>query len=228
MMGVELMENFQRPYLAVSMTDFWRRWHISLTGWFREYVYIPLGGNRKGPAKQMLFTGAVFLLSGLWHGANWTFVVWGAIHGGYLCMEKLWQRVKGASDTVHINGWCLKALLWMKTLVLACFAWVFFRADTMVDALYVLRHSLTGLSHPLQYCKAAAYSLSQGTINAAILLFSFFLLMSFDGVNEKQDTILVISKWPAWLRWSVYIGFLLVLIALIPKRSTAPFLYFQF
>lgn len=131
LLGVELTENFRRPYGAATVREFWRRWHISLTSWFTDYVYIPLGGNRKGLSRQVLNILIVFLLSGLWHGAGWTFVVWGLIHGLYQAAGVVWERWKGAPAG---SG----ALSRLRTFLLVSFPWLFFRAPTMADALTLL------------------------------------------------------------------------------------------
>lgn len=128
MMGIDLMENFNSPYLATSIRDFWRRWHISLSRWFTDYVYIPLGGNKNGKSRQCLNIFIVFLLSGLWHGANWKFVVWGAIHGLLLVIETLLP---------HRCKECHPVLVWFKRIgvfLLVDFAWIFFRAGSIGEA----------------------------------------------------------------------------------------------
>lgn len=132
LLGIELMENFRRPYGAAAVRDFWRRWHISLTSWFTDYVYIPLGGNRRGLARQVLNILIVFLLSGLWHGADWTFVVWGLIHGLYQAAGAVWDRWKG--PPARKQG----ALARVRTFLLAGVPWLFFRAASMTDALTLL------------------------------------------------------------------------------------------
>ncbi len=124
MFGIRLMENFHRPYAAGSIRDFWRRWHISLTGWFTDYVYKPLGGSRRGLPRRCLNTMAVFLLSGLWHGASWTFVLWGLVHGLYMVGELLLGK------RLPEKSWWRRLL----TFLLVCFAWIFFRAETVPDA----------------------------------------------------------------------------------------------
>lgn len=128
MMGIDLMENFDSPYLATSPRDFWRRWHISLSSWFGTYIYIPLGGNKKGKARQILNLLIVFLLSGLWHGADWKFVLWGLIHGAMVSIESLFPRKEPTRNV---------ALVWLKrigTFLLVDFAWIFFRANSIGDA----------------------------------------------------------------------------------------------
>lgn len=130
LLGVRLQENFRHPYAAVTVRDFWRRWHISLTQWFTDYIYIPLGGSRRGIARQCVNILIVFLISGLWHGADLTFVIWGGLHGLFLVAETLLDR---RHQTKHIH---LRRCI---TLLLVGFAWIFFRADSMANAAQVLR-----------------------------------------------------------------------------------------
>ena len=134
MMGIHLMENFRHPYRAVSIQDFWRRWHISLTRWFTDYVYIPLGGNRKGLVKQCRNILIIFLLSGFWHGASWNFVVWGMIHGIYMVAALVITRIRnGKSKNLHpVAGWVM-------TVLLVNVAWVFFRAPSLTGAWQILK-----------------------------------------------------------------------------------------
>lgn len=136
LLGVRLMENFDRPYLAGSIREFWRRWHISLTGWLTDYVYIPLGGSRRGLARQLLATFAVFALSGLWHGAEWTFVAWGLLHGCYLAAELLLRRAglgrgEGRGEGRGPGRWAGHIV----TLAAVGFAWIFFRSADLGQAL---------------------------------------------------------------------------------------------
>lgn len=140
LMGIRLTENFRRPYAAASLRDFWRRWHISLTGWFTDYLYIPLGGSRRGLGRQCLNTLVVFAVSGLWHGANVTFLVWGLFHGVCLVGERLLFRGREvrsrAGRLVHRGA----------TLLVVWFAWIFFRSPTMADALLIIRSIFTDFS----------------------------------------------------------------------------------
>lgn len=148
MMGIDLTENFRRPYAAETIRDFWRRWHISLTGWFTDYLYKPLGGSRTGLARTLRNVMIVFLASGLWHGADWTFVVWGGIHGLYLCAGLLWRRRRGETPMLP------RALGQVRTFALTCFAWLFFRANSMGDAILLLRRLSVGWGTPLTGVKA--------------------------------------------------------------------------
>lgn len=229
-MGIDLTINFKASYFATSLTDFWRRWHISLTNWFREYVYIPLGGNQKGPWKKALFVSVTFFLSGLWHGAGWTFVVWGLLQALYLNVEALLPRCSQSSVDLssRFAALCVGLFARLWTFALCCFSWVFFRANSMGDALYILRHSITGGKAPVQYVEAALQTLYPGTVLTAVLLFSLGLLFLFDLANERGDAIEALSARPVYLRWPAYAVFLLLLLLLIPKEGTAPFIYFQF
>jgi D-alanyl-lipoteichoic acid acyltransferase DltB (MBOAT superfamily) len=130
LMGFHFMVNFRQPYLADSLQDFWRRWHISLSTWLRDYLYIPLGGNRRGPARTYVNLALTMLLGGLWHGANWTFVVWGAMHGGWLAIERFLAEALGFSLPHRLGTWASRTV----TLVIVGLAWIFFRANHVRDA----------------------------------------------------------------------------------------------
>jgi D-alanyl-lipoteichoic acid acyltransferase DltB (MBOAT superfamily) len=141
-LGFNIPNNFHFPYAATGFSDFWRRWHISLSTWLRDYLYIPLGGNRKGEARTYVNLMTTMLLGGLWHGANWTFVIWGGLHGAYLAAER-WMKERSARWRLA-NGWAPKLLLTLVTYILVNLAWVFFRAKSLSAALTMLR-SMAGL-----------------------------------------------------------------------------------
>jgi alginate O-acetyltransferase complex protein AlgI len=132
-LGIELPPNFALPYLATSLTDFWRRWHMTLSFWLRDYVYVPLGGNRRGRMRTYVNLWITMLVGGLWHGVAWTFVVWGALHAAGLCVHKLWRDRTGGRvrPLGGIGGWVL-------TFGFVCVAWVFFRAPTLANAGIIL------------------------------------------------------------------------------------------
>jgi D-alanyl-lipoteichoic acid acyltransferase DltB (MBOAT superfamily) len=140
MMGIDLMVNFRTPYFSSSFKEFWGRWHISLSTWFRDYVYIPLGGSRNGAWKRRRNVLATFLLSGLWHGANWTFVIWGGLHGFCLMAEDALRARAGrrGGEGRALARFCKT----LAVFALTCAAWVFFRADGVSDAAYALTHML--------------------------------------------------------------------------------------
>jgi len=126
MMGFKILENFDKPYISQNITEFWRRWHISLSTWMRDYLYIPLGGNRRSKLRNHLNLWIVFLVSGLWHGANWTFVIWGALHGAYLVADKIFWLEQSKKLPKSINT--------VITFIMVLIAWVFFRSDTIAEA----------------------------------------------------------------------------------------------
>lgn len=142
-LGFNLINNFKRPYLAVSVTDFWKRWHISLTRWLTQQVYIPLGGSRCSKAKNYLNIMITFLVSGIWHGANWTFIFWGAIHGLLQTIEKAlgWQKYKGTNGFVRAGRICV-------TFLLVSFAWVFFRMPTIGESFGIIGKMFTSIGIP--------------------------------------------------------------------------------
>ena len=149
LLGIKLMKNFDCPYLATSINEFWKRWHISLSTWFRDYVYIPLGGNRCSKNKQKINLLVTFLVSGLWHGANWTYVFWGGIHGVAQIIEN--SCAKGITKIKKSKFGLL--LSWAFVFLFCNIAWVFFRATTIHEAFYVLTHWITGMNNPIVYIK---------------------------------------------------------------------------
>lgn len=141
-MGIDLINNFNRPYFSVSITDFWRRWHISLSRWLKDYVYIPLGGSRCSKVRNSWNIFVTFLVSGIWHGANWTFIVWGLIHGGVQIVEKSFGLNKKES-----SGFA-RLLRIVVTFIIVTVAWVFFRMPTVGDAVLMIRHGIADLGKP--------------------------------------------------------------------------------
>lgn len=227
-MGFDLMVNFNRPYLATSIVDFWRRWHISLSTWFRDYLYVPLGGNRGTQIRTCVNLAIVFLVSGLWHGANWTFVVWGALHAvfvvGYVLSEQpraaLQARLPSLGRKVYdMAGWLL-------TFVLVCLAWVFFRAATLDDALLVVRRILTGISWSWTANPFPGMDYTQAVFALALiggLIFSEALgRISNWELLDRQPRV---ARWTAYyVMGAVFLGILL----LSPPQGPQPFVYFQF
>jgi len=135
LLGVRFPKNFDSPYKAVSIQDFWRRWHISLSSWLRDYLYIPLGGNRKGPGRTTVNLMLTMLLGGLWHGANWTFVVWGGLHGSALAVGRARERARERRGAPRTAPTGLERLAWtFLTFHFVCLAWIFFRADSFAGA----------------------------------------------------------------------------------------------
>lgn len=234
-MGFELMENFNTPYFACSIRDFWSRWHISLSTWFRDYLYIPLGGNRKGKVRKAINIMIVFLVSGLWHGANWNFVVWGGIHG--FCQviadvlasprEKLRKALKIKTDCM---SW--KLLQIIVTFILVAFAWIFFRADTIIDALrYIYRIIIRPT--PWLLFNGGIFEIGLDRVEMNILIVSVVLLVLVDLVRyiKKQTLDIFLFEQNLWFEWAVVIC-LIVMIFIFgeygPAYDPKQFIYFQF
>ena len=222
--GVELMVNFKSPYFSRSVKEFWGRWHISLSTWFRDYVYIPLGGNRRGKLRTYRNLLITFLVSGLWHGANWTFVVWGGLHGAAQVLEKLLDRPLKALRRV----WPGRALAWLVTFVFCNFAWIFFRADSIGEAAYVIQTILPALRHPRAML---ADGLEQLGISTGVLLYLLCLVLAlgvYDFLNRDRDLIKRTEKLPKAVQ---FLGYLLLALAVVwfcQKGKAAAFIYFQF
>lgn len=213
-MGYDLMENFRRPYFATSVSDFWRRWHISLSTWFRDYLYIPLGGNRVSVPRWYLNLMIVFIVSGLWHGANWTFVLWGALHGFYLVASLLLGPFRERLAKALPNG-LYQGMSILLTYVLVLLAWVFFRAESIEDAFYAVGQMLT-LQGPLYYKGFFLIHLVYAFIAVGILLLVEFYQ---EWGNKRQ-----LFRLPASL---TYAG-LIVAILLLGVFDGGQFIYFQF
>lgn len=228
-LGIELTKNFDDPYASASMPEFWRRWHISLSTWFRDYVYVPLGGNRVGPLRRAWNLFVVFLLSGLWHGANWTFVAWGAFHGALLVLTNaavaLGKRVFGERAWSPSFRALARGAGVFLTFHLACAGWVFFRAKDVeqagvvfaqlgyylpVDALYELTH--------LGPLPADAME-----VELAILLVSVIALEIVNAFLRRPEPpkLRGVAAWAAWSGLAVW-------VLLTAVQAHTPFIYFQF
>ena len=224
-MGIRLMYNFNSPYLSRSIREFWSRWHISLSTWFKDYLYIPLGGSRRGKVRNAFNLMLTFVLSGLWHGANWTFVVWGALHGMYQIVEKalLGNRAK-RGEKLTFRAIPQIAL----TFILVCFAWVFFRADTFQDALYVLGHLFDGISSPAAYLRNGVASLNLSVAGAYLLVLELMLLALLDYLGYSNDVIERIRGFRWYVRWPIYVCLTAMVVILSTKGAVSEFIYFQF
>lgn len=209
-LGFRLMENFHRPYFACTIGEFWHRWHISLSTWFKDYVYIPLGGNRVGKLRNYFNLLITFVISGIWHGANWTFLCWGTIHGILLCIEKAFgiskQKYTGAKKSFH----------WAATFVLVCFAWILFRANNLSDAVSVVTGIFTNLGTPKpEYANFMAIGLAM-----TVLLTKEFA----DEFNWK----IRVADSKSWLVRHIYLIIMIAYIILFGVLGGDQFIYFQF
>jgi alginate O-acetyltransferase complex protein AlgI len=207
LLGFRFPANFERPYLAASITEFWRRWHMSLSRWLRDYLYIPLGGNRGGALHTYRNLMLTMLLGGLWHGASWNFVIWGGYHGVLLSLERVtgWNRIRAAT-------WLRVPL----TFVLVCVGWVFFRATTLSGSVFVLQQMFTaGGPGPGWGMAWWHFWLALGALTLALW-------------EEKRGWFEAVAGGPAW-RYSAVVFVLLACLELFGVTDlTMPFVYFQF
>ena len=225
MMGIGLMDNFRAPYLSQSIREFWSRWHISLSTWFRDYLYIPLGGNRCSKARNAFNVLLTFVLSGLWHGANWTFVIWGFIHGACQVLEKAIFGDKRKKSP----GLSLRALPRIAvTFLIVCAAWVFFRANSLPDALYVFSHMFDGVLQPMRYLKDAYAAMQISKIGVGILLFEIAGIVAIDLLAYRKDPVQTLRAKPAYVRWPAYVLLAFAVALLSTKGTVSAFIYFQF
>jgi alginate O-acetyltransferase complex protein AlgI len=210
-LGFTLPDNFRFPYAAIGFSDFWRRWHITLSSWLRDYLYIPLGGNRRGPMRTHVNLMLTMLIGGLWHGASWTFVVWGGLHGLYLVGERVVRRIVPASpiwDTPFA-----RTFLILLTFVLVCFAWVFFRASTFDQAFRICR---------------AMVGDGSGAVHApyAWALVPVFALVAAH-VAMRNTTLEAVVERAAWPARAAALTVIVLALFLFPGIDRA-FIYFQF
>ncbi len=218
-MGYDLVINFNKPYFAENVAEFWRRWHISLSSWFRDYVYFPLGGNRAGVARQSLNLMIVFCLSGLWHGASWNFVIWGALHGVFVIAWKLFHWKKKSSIALRIVSIFV-------TFHLVTFAWIFFRAKTLGDAVYIVTHLFKGISLRNVYDWAPGYQPSEVLLSVILVV----CLIVAQLLDKRRPILDRISSQPLLMRACVY-GLLLLVwwfFVITGDVASQQFIYFQF
>ena len=230
-MGFKLMDNFNRPYFAKSISEFWKRWHISLSTWFRDYLYIPLGGNKLGKWRWQFNLFITFLVSGLWHGANWNFVIWGALNGFYLIfaiwtydVRKRLADISGLSSFPVFHKYLQVAV----TFSLTCFAWVFFRARNATDAFYIIRHMFSGIRNQglsKLYNSIMGLGLEKTEIAIAILAILFMEIIHL--IQRHGSIRAMLENRPLWVRWTLYYAMIYSLILFGYYNSNA-FIYFQF
>ena len=214
LLGIDLHENFRRPYLSKTVTEFWRRWHISLTSWFRDYIYFPLGGSRVSVPRWMLNILVVFGLSGLWHGAAYTFIIWGLLHGIIMIIERLLygNKLKSIKDSFSVSN-VLRIIL---TFCIVSFLWIFFRLDNIHDAFYVIKKIFTDQG-PLFF-------------NSHILLVAFAsiaLLVIKELSEEFHWKLKLLENDKVIIRYATYV-FLICFILLFGELDGSSFIYFQF
>lgn len=233
-LGIELMNNFESPYLSTSCGKFWRRWHISLSSWFRDYVYIPLGGNRKGKARKYLNLMIVFGLSGLWHGANWTYVIWGLLNGIFQIIGDITKKGRDSlSKHMHINRQSFGTAI-AKILITFClidFAWIFFRAENIHDAAAIIKNMST-VFNPWILFDGGLYQCGLTEKGFKLLGAAMLVLAGVDIANIKgikiRDVILAQDYWFRAIAFAVSVCVILVFGIWGPGYESDAFLYFQF
>ena len=226
-MGFSLTQNFRQPYLAVNIKDFWRRWHISLTSWFTDYLYIPLGGNRKGTLRKYVNIMIVFGVSGLWHGASWNFVVWGLVHGILLIFNDLKDRIFTFKESAIKQLRCLrKGIAIIITFILADFAWIFFVSKNLRHALGVIRRMGS------VWKTSDLTKLGLDKTDWGVLLLGLTILLIVDCIHENNISIFdSINKINIVARWVLCLGLVWSTIMLGiygAAYDTSTFIYFQF
>ena len=224
-LGIDLMDNFKEPLLSKSITEFWRRWHISLSTWFKDYLYIPLGGNRKGDLRKYFNLLVVFLVSGLWHGAELSFVLWGLIHGVFNVLENILGINKKSKRNILLDS--LRRVL---TFIIVVFAFIYFRAENIHHGNEYL---LAIINNPRSLNLMEDLSKTKfGTANIYPLLVGIAILFIFDvlkynKVNLSEKVLKIILP----IRWIIYLAFIFAIIIFGvygPEFSESAFIYFQF
>jgi D-alanyl-lipoteichoic acid acyltransferase DltB (MBOAT superfamily) len=215
MFGFHFDENFNYPYIAKSVTEFWRRWHISLSSWFRDYVYIPLGGNRKGNVRKWIHVLIVFLISGFWHGAGMNFIVWGLLHGVYQIIGHFWTPCKEKlnAELTKLGGWKQHTFDVFVTFNLVNFAWIFFRSDSVKSAIDRIINIFTSQKISTLFDGTLyEYGISERAFGVLILFIA--LLIVVDVCKYKSiDVGLWVRQRFLLYRWGIWIiGILCVLI----------------
>lgn len=233
-LGINLMENFDAPYLSVTVKDFWKRWHISLTSWFRDYIYFPLGGSRCSKARNYFNLLFVFLISGIWHGANWSFVIWGVLNGLYQVVGDMTKGVRGKmcrAFRVNTETDCIKVARMIVTFILVDFSWLFFRASGTNEAFYLVNQIFTNFKLENIWGKNI-YNFGLNEANIRLLLFSVLIILIADMFKRRR---ICIRQWIYRQNALFQIVFVALVVVWIVSRGIwgrnydiAGFIYFQF
>ena len=233
-LGFKLNQNFDTPYLGKSVKDFWRRWHISLTSWFRDYLYIPLGGSKKGKIKKQFNTMVVFLCSGLWHGADWHYVVWGGMNGLFSVLEDILQPLKDKiykNLKINTNMFAYRVLQRLITFILIDFTWLFFRAPNLTSAIQMLR--LIGSDFRLEwFINFEFLSIFDSSYTLMIVMIPLLIMSAIDVIKYwGKDIKDIIFNQQVIFRWMIYAG-IIIGILYWGRYGTGyeqtQFIYFQF
>lgn len=223
-LGFKLMENFRTPYYSLSVSEFWHRWHISLSTWFKDYLYIPLGGNRVNKNRHILNLLITFTVSGLWHGANWTYVCWGFLNGAYLVtgwLTKSWRDRCFDAVGWHENTTVRKSIMLMSTLALTCVAWIVFRSKNMDDAVYVFTHLASGWN--FREIGTEQFLMRQ----MPVALIAIAVMETGQLLQGRVAVHSLLRDSPLIVRWGLYASFVMGVL-MFGIYQKAQFIYFQF
>ncbi|HHW36525.1 MAG TPA: MBOAT family protein [Bacillales bacterium] len=233
-LGFSLMENFNTPYFSTSVAEFWRRWHISLSTWFRDYLYIPLGGNRKGKLRKYINIIIVFLVSGLWHGASWNFVIWGGLNGLYQVFGDILRPIRNwitDKTNFRVNTFSNKLIKIITTFVLIDFSWIFFRAEGAKAACLLIKRMFSNFN-PYIFFDGSIFELGLDKSNFAVTLTALVILLfisicKYNGISLQEK----LSQQNTWFRWLIY--YMIIFSVLIfgiygPAYNASSFIYSQF
>lgn len=212
LLGITLMDNFKTPYLSSGIAEFWQRWHISLSTWFRDYLYFSLGGNRVKLRRWTLNILVVFLVSGLWHGANYTFLIWGGIFAIFYLLEGFWKKLFGKKENRNV---LFKGFGIAITFAIVTIAWIFFRSPDLSTAIDMLELMLSGTSGEISLPNIGFY----------LTLLAMFVIADFFQFNSRFDKW--IDEYPSYVRWIIYLSILFTILVLSGVEDK-PFIYFQF
>ncbi len=231
--GIDLMENFKSPYFSKSVKEFWTRWHISLSTWFKDYLYIPLGGNRKGTLRTYYNLMITFLVSGIWHGANWTFVLWGGLNGLYQIIgdlkNKLIRIIGFNIKNQYINKF-LDIFRILITFILICFSLIFFRANTVKDAFYIVNNLFSDINiiNDIQYLYNVSTELGLNIFEILMVTFCIIILFFMEIFEYKQRIYISLNKAPLFIRFIFYYIIVIIIISMGVFSNAGQFIYFQF
>jgi len=242
-MGFKLMDNFNRPYFSKSIEEFWKRWHISLSTWFKDYLYIPLGGNRVSIPRWYFNIFLTFLISGLWHGADWKYIIWGGLNGFYLIVGIMTRDIRDATTRLlridrHLHLHKLTTVLITFTLI--CITWIFFRAKSTDDALYIFTNLFSGCGRYVQEIIASGSVSGMiknlvGPLTAGLPRREFFIAIVMILVMETVHLVQrhghirqMLRGRPLWMRWSIYYVLIISILFFGMFHNPRQFIYFQF
>jgi alginate O-acetyltransferase complex protein AlgI len=235
-MGFDLMKNFDRPYFSKTISEFWRRWHISLSTWFRDYLYIPLGGNRVSKSRQYFNLFITFMISGVWHGASWNFIIWGSLHGFYLIFAQITETTRNkVVDFLHLRNFSFlyKILQILVVFILVDFAWIFFAAHSFGDAMYIIQHLFDGwdgfFSNIRDKDFVRKFIFLGESKQLFLLVFVAIILMEVVHIFQRNASLRQkIAALATWQRWVLYVSILTAIIFLGAFDAPSQFIYFQF